>query len=270
VAKRVKEPIFLHVDRSRFSGLVGLESPALQQRLDGFHHVRIAAEKDIRLRRIQRHARFFFHHPLLHQRLHASRAPVKMRVLIGPRDAGDVGEVRPQPGQAFEFAAITQVPAKARAVQDHEPALGLIHQHRSQHRKVGRQPRPGGDEHDRLARRNTVQREHAAGLRSEEQRAAMLQRKQARRELAAGDEREIKLHIPALHARRRDAVRAANHLVRLGDRFLRRRFRHARFAAEQTQHANWPGLKSNIAPSGSTRRTSNCGLISSRPMTAAL
>ena len=181
--------------------------------------------------------------PFLHQRLDASRVPVEMRVLIGPRDAGDVGEIRPQPGQAFEFAAITQVPAKTRAVQDHEPALGLTYQHRSQHRKVRRQTRPGGDEHHRLARRNTVQRKHAAGLRSEKQRAAMLQCKQARRELAAGDEREIKLHITALHAGRRDAVRAADHLVRLGNRFLRRRFRHARFTAEQTQHRELAGLE---------------------------
>ena len=71
----------------------------------------------------------------------------------------------------------------------------------------------------------------------------MVQRKQARRELAAGDEREIKLHIPALHARRRDAVRAADHLIRLGNWFLRRRFRHARFTSEQSQHRELAGLE---------------------------
>src|ERR1039458_8195505 len=46
-------PVFLDVDRSRFPGLVGLESLGLEHRLDGLHHVRIATEKDIHLCRIQ-------------------------------------------------------------------------------------------------------------------------------------------------------------------------------------------------------------------------
>src|ERR1035441_1461785 len=40
-------PVFLDVDRPGFPGLVGLEAFGLEHRLDGLHHVRIAAEKDI-------------------------------------------------------------------------------------------------------------------------------------------------------------------------------------------------------------------------------
>ena len=166
-----------------------------------------------------------------------------MRILIGPRDAGDVGEVWPQPGQAFELAAISQVPAKARAVQDHEPAVGVGDEHGAQHRHIWGESGAGRDQQDRLARRHPIQGEHPARLAAEIQPVAVRQREQARRKLAAGDEHEIKLHVPALHTRRRDAVRAPNHLVRFGDGFLRRGFRHARFAAEQTQHRKLAGLE---------------------------
>ena len=123
-----------------------------------------------------------------------------MGILIRPRDAGQVGKVRAQPRETFQFAPIAEIPAVSRAVQHHKPTLRLVHQHGAQHGNIRRQPGAGGDENDGFSRRDAVKCEHAARFGSQKNPAAVLQRKQPRRELATGDQRQIKFHIPTLDA----------------------------------------------------------------------
>ena len=200
--------------------VAALEAFGFQNGRDDFDHFRITAKEDIGLVRVQRQAGFLFHRALFQNVLDAAGAAVKMRVLVGPRDAGYVGEVRAQAGQGFQFAAVAEIPTVTRAVQDDEFALRLVHENRPQHGNVGRQAGAGGDEDNRLVGRDAVNREHAAGFWPEKNPAAVLQGKQTGRQSAAGDECDIKLNIAALHAGRRDAVGAADHLVRFRWRVL--------------------------------------------------
>ena len=166
-----------------------------------------------------------------------------MLILIGPRDAGNVGEVRAQAGEAFEFAAIAEIPTVTRAVQDDELALGLRGENRPQHGNVGREAGAGGDEHGGLAGRRAVERENAAGLGAEEHAVAVFEREESRRQSAAGDERDVKFAIAPFHAGGGDAVGAADELIRRRRGIFRFGFRHARRGAGQAEHGELAGLE---------------------------
>jgi len=239
----IGSPVFFDVYRAGILAVAGHKTFYGEHFLDDLDHFRIAAEENIRLGRVQFHAGIFFNRALVEHVLDATGAALEMRVMVGARDARNVSEVRTQPREAFQFAPVAEVPTVTRAVQDNEFALRLGHQQRAQHGNVRREAGAGGDEDDGFAGGHAVEREQAAGFRAEEHAVAVLQGEQARRELAAGDEREIKFNVTAFDAGRRDAVGAANHLVRFGGGFFRRRFGQARRVALQTQHAKLAGLE---------------------------
>jgi len=208
-----------------------------------FDHIRIAAEEDLGVGRVEREAGFLFEHALFHEGLDAAGVAVEMRVLVGAGDAGDVGEIGAEAGEAFEFAAVAEVPAITGAMQDDEPALVVIDQQGTQHGDIGGEAGAGGDEDDGFFGGDAVNGEDAAGLGAEEHAAAMFQGEEAGGELAAGDEGEIKFDIAPFQAGGGDAIGAADHFIGFPGLFLGHGFGDAGGGTQQTEDAKLAGFE---------------------------
>ena len=142
-----------------FFAITAFESFCLQHCGNNFDHFAgLPQRKNIGVFRVKLHAGVFFQRVLFQNRLNPPNASEKMLILVGPRDARDVGEVRPQTGQGFEFASIAKIPTVTRAVQDDEFALGLGYQNRPQHGNVRCEAGASGDEHGGFAGRRPVER----------------------------------------------------------------------------------------------------------------
>ncbi len=200
--------------------MVGRESPGSEEQFGGGDHVRVAAEEDIGAGGVELEVGREFDDAIFEEGLDAADGALEVGILFGAGDGGDVGEVGADAGEAFEFAAVAEVPAVAGAMEDDEFAVGILDEEGAEHGDVGGEAGAGGDEDDGLLGGDAVEGEEAGGLGGHEEACAVGEGEQARGELAAVDERDEELGVAAFDAGGGNAVGAPDHLVLADGRLL--------------------------------------------------